>query len=71
VGADGKPKSFEDGIAALYAVHPEAAAMIRAQGKPGAGSQNADLGGKKPDDQSKQVGSGVSRIAAGLAKKNQ
>lgn len=71
VNADGKPKSFEDGIAALYAAHPEAAAMIRAQGKPGAGSQNADLGGKKPDDKSKEIGSGVSRIAAGLAKKNQ
>lgn len=71
VGADGKPKSFEDGIAALYAAHPDANAMIRAQGKPGAGSQNADLGGKKPEDQGDKIGSGVSRIAAGLAKKNQ
>lgn len=71
VGADGKPKSFEDGIAALYAAHPEAAAMIRAQGKPGAGSQNADLGGKQPDDKSKDVGTGAARIAAGLAKRNQ
>ncbi|MEG0062973.1 MAG: hypothetical protein RR740_00070 [Pseudomonas sp.] len=72
VGADGKAKSFEDGIAALYAAHPEHAALIKAQGKPGAGSQNADLGGKKPDDKSKDVGIGVSRIAAGLnAKKNQ
>uniref|UniRef100_A0AAU6W059 DUF6651 domain-containing protein n=1 Tax=Pseudomonas phage Nican01 TaxID=3138540 RepID=A0AAU6W059_9CAUD len=71
VGADGKPKSFEEGIAALYAAHPEASAMIRAQSKPGAGSQNADLGGKKPDDQGDKIGSGVSRIAAGLAKKNQ
>jgi hypothetical protein len=71
VGADGKPKSFEDGIAALYAAHPEAKAMVRAQGKPGAGSQNADLGGKKPEDESKTISPGVARIAAGLAKKNQ
>lgn len=70
VGADGKAKSFEDGIAALYAAHPEAAAMIRSAAKPGAGSQNADLGGKDPKNDEKQL-SGVERIAAGLAKKNQ
>lgn len=72
VGADGKPKSFEEGIAALYASHPEHAALIKAQGKPGAGSTTVDLGGKKPADESKVPSAGVSRIAAGLnAKKNQ
>jgi len=71
VGADGKPKSFEDGIAALYAAHPEGAGLIKAQGKPGAGSQNVDLGNKKPDDKSKDSVSGVGRIALGLNKKNQ
>lgn len=72
VGADGKPKSFEDGIAALYAAHPDHASLIKAQGKPGAGSQNADLGGKKPDNAGNQPAvSGVSRIALGLNKKNQ
>lgn len=70
VGADGKAKSFEDGIAALYAAHPDHASLIKAQGKPGAGSQNADLGGKKPENQKTEV-SGVGRIALGLNKKNQ
>jgi hypothetical protein len=70
VNADGKPKSFEDGIAALYAAHPDAAAMIRAKGKPGANSQNVDLGGKKPDQQNNDAQlTGVERIALGLSKK--
>jgi hypothetical protein len=69
VGADGKAKSFEDGIAALYAAHPDHASLIKAQGKPGAGSHSADHG-KKPEGQKTEV-SGVGRIALGLNKKNQ
>lgn len=72
VGADGKPKSFEDGIQALYASHPDGAGLIRAQGKPGAGSGSQDLGGLKPQqlkDQKKNDGlAGVDRIAAALNK---
>lgn len=71
VGSDGKAKSFEDGIAALYAAHPEHAGLIKATGKPGAGSSTADLGNKKPDDQSKTGVTGVGRIALGLNNKNQ
>lgn len=70
VGGDGKPKSFEDGIAALYASHPEAASMIRTTAKPGARSQNEDLGGKKPGDEgNKAVPVGAGRIAAALKAK--
>lgn len=71
VDGSGKPKSFEEGIQALYTTHPDSAALIRAQGKPGAGSSTVDLGGKKPDDQSKTIQPGASRIALGLSKKNQ
>lgn len=66
VDGSGKPKSFEDGIQALYANHPDSSALIRAQVKPGAGSQNIDLGGKKPDDGSKEVAPGASRITQAL-----
>jgi hypothetical protein len=66
VDGAGKPKSFEEGIQALYSTHPEAAALIRAAGKPGSGSNTTDLGGKKPDDQ-KEISAGAGRIAAGLA----
>lgn len=68
VGADGKAKSFDEGLAALYAAHPDHESLIKAQGKPGAGSHNADHG-KKPKDESTTVLSGVSRIAHGLSKK--
>lgn len=73
VGADGKAKSFEDGIQALYAAHPDGAGLLRAQGKPGAGSGSQDLGGHKPNEQKpKHDGlAGVDRIAAALNKKNQ
>lgn len=71
VGADGKAKSFEEGIAAVYASHPDATGLIKAAGKPGAHSSNADLGNKKPNDTSKEVLPGISRIALGLNKKNQ
>lgn len=71
VDGNGKPKSFEEGIQALYTAHPDSAALIRAQGKPGAGSSTVDTGGKKPEDQSKTVQPGASRIALGLSKKNQ
>lgn len=71
VDGNGKPKSFEEGIQALYTTHPDSAALIRAQGKPGAGSSTVDTGGKKPDDQSKVIQPGASRIALGLSKKNQ
>ena len=66
VDGSGKPKSFEDGIQALYSTHPEATALIRAVGKPGANSTTTDLGGKKPGEQ-QEIASGASRIAAGLA----
>lgn len=66
VDGTGKPKSFEDGIQALYAAHADAGELIRAQAKPGAGSQNDDLGGKKPADKSKDVAPGASRIAQAL-----
>ena len=69
VNADGKPKSFEEGIQVLYTSHPDSAALIRAGGKPGAGSTTVDTG-KKPEDQSKVVQPGASRIALGLSKKN-
>lgn len=69
VGADGKPKSFEEGIAAVYASHPESSGLIKAVGKPGANSSNADLGNKKPEDKSKDVSPGIGRIALGLSKK--
>jgi hypothetical protein len=68
VGADGKPKSFDEGLAALYAAHPDHESLIKAQGKPGAGSHSADQG-KKPQNEQTQVLSGVSRIAHGLSKK--
>lgn len=65
VDGNGKPKSFEQGIEALYAAHPEAKSMIRAAGKPGAGSKSDET--KKPDnDGNKQVAPGTSRIAAAL-----
>lgn len=65
VDGAGKPKSFEEGIQALYSAHPEAAALIRAAGKPGAGSNTTDLSGKKPDSE-KEIPSGAGRIAHGL-----
>lgn len=68
VGADGKPKSFDEGLAALYAAHPDHESLIKAQGKPGAASHTADTG-KKPKDENTTVLSGVSRIALGLSKK--
>lgn len=71
VGADGKPKSFDEGLAALYAAHPDHKSLIKAQGKPGAGSHNADLGGKPPKDESNQILPGASRIAHGLSKNKQ
>ena len=71
VDADGKYKSFEDGIASLYTKHPEAASLIKVKGKPGSGSQNLDLGGKKPDAPGKAEVYGVSRISQALAAKNQ
>lgn len=65
VGADGKPKSFEEGIQALYNAHPESAALIRTTAKPGSGSKSDDQG-RKPDSE-KVINSGADRIAAGLA----
>lgn len=67
VGGDGKPKSFEEAIKVLYANHPESADLIRAKVKPGSGSNTTDLGGKKPDDKSKEIQPGTSRIAQALA----
>lgn len=70
VDGNGQYKTFEEGIEHLYAKHVDSARLIRAQTKPGAGSKNEDLGGKQPTDQ-KPIGTGMHRIAAGLAKKNQ
>lgn len=71
VGADGKPKSFEDGIQALYASHPESSGLIRAQGKPGAGSTTTDIGTGKGKQEPASIPSGAGRIAAALNKQSQ
>lgn len=70
VDGNGQYLAFDDAISRLFAKHPESARLVRAQVKPGAGSKNEDLGGKPPQE-NKAVGTGVSRIAAGLAKRNQ
>lgn len=72
VGADGKPKSFEDGIAALYASHPDGATLVKVPGKPGAGSATVDLGAGKDKNQQQQQPAlhGHSIIAAALNKKS-
>lgn len=66
VDAQGKYKSFEEAIAQLYSAHPDSKDLIKAQGKPGAGSGNVDLGTKKPNDE-KPVATGVNRIANAIA----
>lgn len=68
VDANGVYKSFEDAIAQLYAAHPDAKDLLKAQGKPGAGSGNLDTGTKKVEAP-KPVASGVHRIASAIAKK--
>lgn len=71
VGADGKPKSFEEGIAALYEKHPESKALLKAAGLPGSGSRtDVDLKGKDQHQRSTEGLSGLSRIQAALDKNN-
>jgi len=69
VDAEGKFRKFDDAIGVLYASHPDSAALLRAQGKPGAASSNVDTG-KKPEP-AKQVASGVGRISHALTKMSQ
>ncbi len=68
VDANGNYKAFEEAIAHLYATHPDSKDLLKAQGKPGAGSGNQDIGTKKPQPQKAQA-TGVNRIADALAKK--
>lgn len=69
VDANGSYKSFEEAIAQLYASHPDSKDLIKAQGKPGAGSGNQDTG-KKPTEPQKAQVTGVNRIASAIAAKS-
>lgn len=70
VGADGKPKSFEEGIAQLYEKHPESKSLLKALGNPGAGSHTdpSNKGGRHQGTD--QIPSGLGRIQAALDKNN-
>lgn len=68
VDATGNYKAFEEAIAQLYAAHPDAKDLLKAQGKPGSGSSNIDTGTKKVETPKPQA-AGVHRIADALAKK--
>lgn len=70
VDANGNYKAFEEAIAHLYSTHPDAKDLLKAQGKPGAGSGNQDIGTKKPEPQKAQP-TGVNRIASAIAAKQQ
>lgn len=67
VGADGKPKSFEEGIAALYEKHPDSKSLLKALGNPGAGSHtNTDV--KNGQQRQGENLTGLQRIQAALNK---
>lgn len=70
VGADGKPKSFEEGIAQLYETHPDSKSLLKALGNPGAGSHTTTdvKGGQR--QQGEQHLTGLQRIQAALDKNN-
>lgn len=67
VGADGKPKSFEEGIQALYEKHPDSKSLLRAQGKPGAGSHTDTNAADKGKDNG-AIQPGLGRIQHALSK---
>lgn len=72
VDAQGKAKSFEEGIAQLYSAHPDSATLIKVAGKPGAASTTVEVPGDKGKKQTQPQGlHGHSIIAAALDKKNQ
>lgn len=64
VDADGKPKSFEQAIAALYDAHPDSKNLRRTKVKPGAGSKS-QLDVTNKDTKASEV-RGLGKIEQGL-----
>ena len=70
VDAEGRPKSFDDAIAELYASHPDSATLIKAVVKQGAASgTDTKPAGKSTSEQSDNEVKGIDRISRALAAK--